>query len=575
MEDRTEKLAGSSSWVVKAQGSIGGGSQVPEKVARDGLMEARREMLTGSPSWVGKAHGSIGGGSKAVEKGSRGGLVEDLTEILKEPQSWVEKVQGSNGGGIQAPEKVLRDDFVEARMEMTFPNGIDGEAAITIGQEVIEAMNGLYRQCMIVKVLGRHITIEALNRRLRELWRPQGSMLVLDLPKQFFMVRFEMEQDYLGAVTGGPWRVLGSILMVKAWSPSFDPMCDEIETTPVWVRISNLPVNFYHRAILMGIAAGVGAPIKVDMTTLKVTRARFAWVCLEVNLKKPLKGSVLVNGNRYIVSYEGLNNICPICGVFGHAVSVCPSRVSGRIAQQKQKEVGPNRGGEELGLSVDGFTEVRRQGRQALAPRVVFGAGGSGGSVGIIDNSQGNGHVSGELVTSNRFMKLGGEEEVPMMQEREKAVAENKENEAFQNLLTTGIPLVQGQGKVQEGKITGERIGLRGGEFKQRSMGTKFVRKGKPGKPNASMKGLVFGPIRGESRVFNSGKRLRVEQENVGRLGGVYSIGSPEIVAGEGQIQDRIIMTTMKGVTSTCGESSMELGLQEKLLSSDGVNEKK
>lgn len=115
----------------------------------------------------------------------------------------------------------------------------------------------------------------------------------------------------MAAVTGGPWRLFGSILMVQAWTPEFNPLRDEIVTTPIWVRVSNLPVTFYHQLILMGIAGGLGRPVRVDMTTLNRERGRFARVCVEVDLKEPLKGTVLVNGERYFVSYEGLGHICP------------------------------------------------------------------------------------------------------------------------------------------------------------------------------------------------------------------------------------------------------------------------
>jgi len=118
-------------------------------------------------------------------------------------------------------------------MNVEFLTGADGEAIITIGQEILDAMNDLYLQCLVVKVLGRHITIVDLNRRLRELWKPNGGMSVLNLPRSFFMVKFDLEEDYLAAATGDPWRVLGSILMIRAWSSDFNPIRDEIVTTSV------------------------------------------------------------------------------------------------------------------------------------------------------------------------------------------------------------------------------------------------------------------------------------------------------------------------------------------------------
>ena len=132
---------------------------------------------------------------------------------------------------------------------------------------------------------------------------------MLDLPRQFLIVRFDEKEDYFAAMTGGPWRLFGSVVMAQSWSPDFNPMTDEISTTQVWVRISNVSFTFYHRQILMGMVVGLGKPLRVDGTTLQFERARLTRICIEVDLKKPLKGLILINGERHYVSYEGLNTL--------------------------------------------------------------------------------------------------------------------------------------------------------------------------------------------------------------------------------------------------------------------------
>lgn len=82
---------------------------------------------------------------------------------------WVKKVTGSGTGGRPVPEMVLDDEFVSVRLNLEFPNGEDGEPVITIGVEVLDVMNGLWKQCMIVRVLGRTILISAMSRKLREM----------------------------------------------------------------------------------------------------------------------------------------------------------------------------------------------------------------------------------------------------------------------------------------------------------------------------------------------------------------------------------------------------------------------
>lgn len=152
-------------------------------------------------------------------------------------RTWVDRVVEGNAGGRLSPERLLNAEFVTERVQLDFPDGEDGEPVITIGKEVLDAMNGLWKKCLIVKVLGRHIAISALSKRLREMWKPKGGMYVMDLPRQFFMIRFELEDEYLVALAGGPWRVFGSYLMTQAWTPEFDPLRDDIVTTPVWIRL--------------------------------------------------------------------------------------------------------------------------------------------------------------------------------------------------------------------------------------------------------------------------------------------------------------------------------------------------
>lgn len=444
------------------------------------------------------------------------------------PASWVKKVTGSGVGGLPVPENLMNDEFVSARLQLDFPNGDDGEPVITIGAEMLDVMNGRWKQCMVVKVLGRNISIAAMSRKLREMWQPKGAMYVMDLPRQFFMIRFEREEEYMAALTGGPWRAFGSYLTAQAWSPEFDPMKDDIVTTPVWVRLSNIPVNFYHRSILMGIARGLGKPVKVDLTTLNFERARFARVCVEVNLMKPLKGSVMINGERYYVAYEGLTNICSSCGIYGHMVHSCPRVCVEKVTEEMAStEIVESRVPKQ---GSDGFTVVRRSGRRASPPenRIAFNAGGSKQDMGRNLRD-----ISGKknIEITNRFGSLGNISSPSEIREVAISGEENKENESQTNQGNKG----KGVSQVMEGAavgvlkkgIEGEREGFKNYRAGPKS-GSGSGPKPKIIKQNRLTRGLVFGPTREETELAKSGKRLRVEKGGTWRMGGVFAGGGEE-----------------------------------------------
>lgn len=58
--------------------------------------------------------------------------------------------------------------------------------------------------------------------------------------------------------------------------------------------------------------------------TLGQSRRKFARICIEVDLSKPLKPFVEVDYVAYNVVYEGISLICFECGCFGHAKDKCP-----------------------------------------------------------------------------------------------------------------------------------------------------------------------------------------------------------------------------------------------------------
>lgn len=462
------------------------------------------------------------------------------------------------------PEEVVDDKFVMDRLSLEFPNGVDGEPVITISKEVLEAMNGLWKRCLIVKVLGRNISVSTLNKRLRDMWKPIREMHIMDLPRKFFLVRFTDEEEYMCALTGGPWRMFGSYLLTQAWTPEFDPLRDEISTTPVWVRLSNIPVNFYHRSILMGIARGLGNPVKVDLTTLNFERARFARVCVEVNLSKPLKGSVMVNGERYYVFYEGLNKICSRCGMYGHLVHTCPqANQEQAITHQTMSPVSRS-----PMPSENGFTVIRRSGKQHFKNGINGGS--SSVRPGYGRKSQQTEipvqHVFEKLKASNRFSHL---EENPFCSESSQK-ANSKEEDKSTCKTQDNLTQLRTVGQQMEG-ISGDHSqaikNVFDGIFREQRPETSKqsgkLRNNRSGpktkyKPNKPLMGLTFGPTDEISHLSESGKRLRVEKESIGCRGGVFEITMPDqgvLESGETSQLDYVRDKRLSDMSETLGEN--------------------
>lgn len=145
---------------------------------------------------------------------------------------------------------------------------------------------------------------------------------------EYFLVRFESMDDYKYAKFGGPWMMLDHYLIVKEWKPNFNPSADRTENVLVWIWFPDLPIEYYGEQYLMKIGEKVGVPIKIDDATSLTSRGRFARMCVEVDLIKPLLAKYKLRRRVYKIEYEGIHMVCFNCGVYGHNAEKCKEKQS-------------------------------------------------------------------------------------------------------------------------------------------------------------------------------------------------------------------------------------------------------
>ncbi|XP_031127559.1 uncharacterized protein LOC116029652 [Ipomoea triloba] len=182
-----------------------------------------------------------------------------------------------------------------------------------------------WRQTLIIKVMGRRVGYAYLLRRLTTMWKPKGRLELIALENDYFLVRFGLREDLEFAKYEGPWMTLDHYLIVKDWVPTFDPTVDTTENVLVWVRFPNLPVEFYNLLCLRKIGNKLGRTVRVDHTTSLVSRGKFARVCVEIDITKPLISTFTLEGKVWKVAYEGIHLVCFACGMYGHRLEACPT----------------------------------------------------------------------------------------------------------------------------------------------------------------------------------------------------------------------------------------------------------
>ncbi|CAL8091545.1 unnamed protein product [Prunus armeniaca] len=80
-----------------------------------------------------------------------------------------------------------------------------------------------WKNALIVKLLSSSHTFNYLHNRLQQKWSLKGGWKLVDLVNDYFVVKFELEEDLEFVLTGGPWIITGQYLVLQKWRPGFYP----------------------------------------------------------------------------------------------------------------------------------------------------------------------------------------------------------------------------------------------------------------------------------------------------------------------------------------------------------------
>jgi hypothetical protein len=207
----------------------------------------------------------------------------------------------------------------------------DGEVVIKFPCELKQKIRAPWCTSLIVKVFGRSVGYVFLVNKLKNMWKTSGNFSCVDLGLGFFLIRFESKEGFEDVLKGGPWFIGEHFLSLRPWVPNFRASEASVSSVAVWVRLPELPVEYYHKDSLLQIGSGLGPVLRVDFNTAAGTRGRFARLCIQIDIDKPLTRTMIVGKTRLAVIYEGVGLLCFHCGKIGHRCEWCPIRAPEEI----------------------------------------------------------------------------------------------------------------------------------------------------------------------------------------------------------------------------------------------------
>lgn len=208
--------------------------------------------------------------------------------------------------------------------------------------EVNEIQSDYLTKAVICRFNGFWPKPEALRQWIYSIWTENCDIHLCS--KGFFIVKFDTIKDKDYALNEGPWFWGNAGLFVRSWFPDFDPNSMVVTKMPVWVKLFNLPIHFWHYKVLEGIGNTLGSFLKADHERLSKDIYTFARICVEVDLSQGLPEHIILihDGKQWAqpLDYENTAFRCRICRQTGHLQSTCPQNKKDRKRRQPPKPKG-------------------------------------------------------------------------------------------------------------------------------------------------------------------------------------------------------------------------------------------
>jgi len=118
---------------------------------------------------------------------------------------------------------------------------------------------------LVGHIRGRNYIVARLNTWASEVW---GHHLV-DIPfvqtfvRGWFTLKFA-RADHTNWVLSSYWHFEHAPVLLKHWTPLFDPETEQIAIGLVWIRLPGLPLQYWSEDIFRHIGNAIGSYVEYD-----------------------------------------------------------------------------------------------------------------------------------------------------------------------------------------------------------------------------------------------------------------------------------------------------------------------
>ncbi|GAV90321.1 LOW QUALITY PROTEIN: Exo_endo_phos domain-containing protein/DUF4283 domain-containing protein, partial [Cephalotus follicularis] len=239
------------------------------------------------------------------------------------------------------------------------PVECNGELMAEMPEEILVEGAKEWEHAFVGFFVGKKIPFRSLFAVLNKKWSSVGKFTIHTAENGIFIFKYESEAARDWILNNGPWDVWGVHLALRLWERDLPPISSGFAKIPVWVKLMNIPMEYWTVQGLSRLASVLGSPLHMDPAMEGKQLISFARICVEMKADKEFPAVIKTrrsNGEvvEVKVEYSWRPPVCDRCKVFDHSTRVCPLKPGLRAEVQ----------GEGAVPDPEGWVEVKGKGKE-------------------------------------------------------------------------------------------------------------------------------------------------------------------------------------------------------------------
>jgi hypothetical protein len=161
------------------------------------------------------------------------------------------------------------------------PSCEDGRVVVKHPLEAIEEGILKWSPSLVGQFLDKPLPYYIVKQTVESIWAQFGKVEVFLLENGLYLFRFADENIRDEVMEAKVWHIANKPLILCKWTPAMQLLKLSLSFVPIWIKLYNLPIEFWDATCLSYVASGVGKPLCADFVTEEQQRLGFARVLVE------------------------------------------------------------------------------------------------------------------------------------------------------------------------------------------------------------------------------------------------------------------------------------------------------